>query len=349
MSNPTSEHTSAPEYTVNDVPLGFAPVPPQLVMWKDKQGKPLNGTEIRVWSMLAMHRDLLTQNTSAGVLRMSKMLDVDRTTIQRAVNRLVQAGFLLHKRRSRDRETGVYTPAEFTLAVGGKPLKFGVVEASEEAENHHDATTHSHDAHHDAHHDAELHTKRDSKEKERDLTPTGGDDAPTPGQFCQYLRGELDGADVPLLKGREDRYGKDFKKHINKGLSEDLLYKAADRIAERWLDLDGNGHRKLTVEQALEDVVNGRPPRHAESGGKPDGNPNGTPPEIIEYIFANTRNDVIRSGEARFRRILARFDFSTGESPPFPILAEMGGSDTERWQVFDSIQSLVRRAKREAA
>ncbi len=244
------------DYTVSDVPLGFAPIPPQLVMWTDKDGKPLNGTELRVWSMLAMHRDLMTQKTSAGVVRMSDMLGVDRTTIQRAVNRLMQAGFLLHKPRSRDRETGEFRPAVFTLAVDHKPLKYGVI--------HHDASVHSHDAHHDAHHDAELHTKRDSKENEREepLTGDASEAAPTPGQFVGYLREELDGADVPLLRNREERYAGEFNKLIKKSMGEDVLYKVCDRIVERWR---GDDHKKLMAEQALEDVVNGKAPVHQQS------------------------------------------------------------------------------------
>ena len=99
-------------------------------------------------------------------------------------------------------------------------------------------------------------------------------------------------------------------------------------------------------------MVNGKPPgfarEHAASGGS-SARPGGTPPEIVEYVFENSRSEMFRSNEARFRRIFTRFDFSTGESPPFPVLAEMGGTDNERWQALDAIQVLVRRAKREAA
>ncbi len=81
----------------------------------------------------------------------------------------------------------------------------------------------------------------------------------SPGTFVGYLREELDGADVPLLRNREDRYAGEFNKLIKKGVADDVLYKACDRIVERWR---GDEHRKLLVEQALEDVVNGKPPKH---------------------------------------------------------------------------------------
>jgi hypothetical protein len=179
------------EYSVTDVPLGYAPVPPQLIMWRDREGKPLTGTEIRVWTMLALHRDLMTQKTSAGVLRMSKMLDVDRTTIQRAVNRLMKAGFLLHQPRRRDPETGEFRPATFTLAINKKPLRYGVVDH----DAHHDASAHttmmqtrtSHDAHHDAHHDASVHTKREYKEEERDTLSEGGQAPEKPAKALTTL------------------------------------------------------------------------------------------------------------------------------------------------------------------
>lgn len=99
-----------------------------------------------------------------------------------------------------------------------------------------------------------------SKDEEAGASPA------SPGTFVAYLREELDGADVPLLRNREDRYAGEFNKLIKKGISDDVLYKACDRIVARWR---GDEHRKLTAEQALEDVVNGKPPQHV-SGGSPD-------------------------------------------------------------------------------
>ncbi len=82
----------------------------------------------------------------------------------------------------------------------------------------------------------------------------------SPGAFVGYLREELDGADVPLLRNREDRYAGAINRLIKKGIASDVLYKACDRIVERWKD---DEHRKLTAEQALEDVVNGKAPAHS--------------------------------------------------------------------------------------
>jgi len=92
-----------------------------------------------------------------------------------------------------------------------------------------------------------------------DNTSNDVEGTPSPGQFVGYLREELDGSGVPLLRNREDRYAGEFNKLIKKGITEDLLYKVCDRIVERW---KADEHRKLTAEQALEDVVNGKPPTH---------------------------------------------------------------------------------------
>lgn len=94
---------------------------------------------------------------------------------------------------------------------------------------------------------------------ETSSSPTEESADSTPGQYCQYLREELKDADVPFLRGRENRYGKEFKQLIQKSVSDIVLFKVCDRIVERWLDDD---HAKLTAEQAMGDVVNGRPPTH---------------------------------------------------------------------------------------
>ena len=48
---------------------------------------------------------------------------------------------------------------------------------------------------------------------------------------------------------------------LKKDIGADVLYKVCDRIVDRWR---GDDHRKLTAEQALEDVVNGKAPAHVE-------------------------------------------------------------------------------------
>jgi hypothetical protein len=97
--------------------------------------------------------------------------------------------------------------------------------------------------------------------KEVSNTPEGAPATPdaTPDEFIAYLAEELTNVDIPLLAGRKARYGKEFKEQLGKDTTPNVLYKAADRIVERWLSDD---HRKLTVEQAVEDVVNGKAPAH---------------------------------------------------------------------------------------
>ncbi len=103
--------------------------------------------------------------------------------------------------------------------------------------------------------------KPDPRKKEKESNTSKDVEASaSPGQFVGYLREELDGADVPLLRNREERYAGEFNRLIKKGVASDVLYKACDRIVERWKD---DEHRKLTAEQALEDVVNGKPPAHS--------------------------------------------------------------------------------------
>ncbi len=79
--------------------------------------------------------------------------------------------------------------------------------------------------------------------------------------FVSFLAEELDGADVPYTDGWRGRHGKQFKECIKKGVPESTLYKASDRIVERWT---GESHAKLTIENALQDVVNGKAPAHVE-------------------------------------------------------------------------------------
>lgn len=162
------------------------------------------------------------------------------------------------------------------------------------------------------------------------------DASASPGKFVGYLREELDGADVPLLRNREDRYAGEFNKLIKKGITDDMLYKVCDRIAGRWKD---DEHRKLTAEQALEDVVNGKAPRHVETNGASSG----TPPEVIEYIISNNHNDFI----VNYRSVMAKWDFTSSEPPPYNIEAQLGGTPNERWANLSAIQTLARRAVRE--
>ena len=160
---------------------------------------------------------------------------------------------------------------------------------------------------------------------------------PSPGQFIGYLREELDGADVPLLRNREDRYAGEFNKLIKKGVSTDVLYKVCDRIVERW---KGDEHKKLLAELALEDVVNGKPPAHA---AKPSGQAKGTPQEVIEYILANARSQHLKT----LRPVMQRWDFTSSMQPPYPVQKQLGGTENEAWANLNALQTLAKRALRE--
>lgn len=97
-------------------------------------------------------------------------------------------------------------------------------------------------------------------------TPVGAETSsatPKADEFVSFLAEELDGADVPYTGGWRGRHGKQFKEHIAKSVPSETLYKACDRIIERWT---GEKHHKLTVEHAVGDVLNGGGPRRLESG-----------------------------------------------------------------------------------
>lgn len=178
--------------------------------------------------------------------------------------------------------------------------------------------------------------------------PVGAETSSAPAdEYIAFIAEELAGSDVPYTGGWRGRHGKQFKEHILKGVPEASLYKSCDRIIERWTGGEqGEAHAKLAVEQALGDVLNGRPPGHATS--KLAAVDSGTPPDVIEYIFANTRNESIKRGESRIRDALERFDFTAGESPPYPVQKKLGNDDNEAWAVLSSLQSLIRQSRKVA-
>ena len=156
-------------YTVEDIPLGYAPVPPEMLLHRPK----LKDADVRVWCALAMHRNLRTGKTSAGVVRIAEILDVDRSTVTRAVARLIGAGFLLRRRQGRDDESGRFSDAEYTLAVGGKPVQLALVRrrtGEEDEVPDRGASLRHGDGRRDAGRGAPAHTKRRRKEGK---DPTG--------------------------------------------------------------------------------------------------------------------------------------------------------------------------------
>lgn len=118
-------------FTVEDIPLGYAPVPPEMLLYQPK----LKDADVRVWCAFAMHRNLKTGRTSAGVVRIAEILDVDRSTVTRAIARLIEAGFLLRRRQRREEESGKFSDAEYTLAVGGEPVQLALVRRRTDTED----------------------------------------------------------------------------------------------------------------------------------------------------------------------------------------------------------------------
>lgn len=115
----------------------------------------------------------------------------------------------------------------------------------------------------------------------RDTEPDTEDEEITPGTLCQYLREELRDADVPIMRGRLDRYGKEFKAHLQSGLEPTVLYKICDRIVERWVD---DEHYKLTAEQAFEDVLNGKTKANGRAAPRNSG-----PAKVVDTPYSGSK------------------------------------------------------------
>lgn len=150
-------------FTVEDIPLGYAPVPPEMLLHRPK----LKDADVRVWCAFAMHRNLKTGKTSAGVVRIAEILDVDRSTVTRAIARLIGSGFLIREHQKREEESGKFSDAEYTLAVDGKPVQLALVHRrtdDEDGTRNGDAPLRHGGGHRDANRGASAHSKRRSKE-----------------------------------------------------------------------------------------------------------------------------------------------------------------------------------------
>jgi DNA-binding transcriptional ArsR family regulator len=201
-------------YTVEDIPLGYAPVPPEMLLHRPK----LKDADVRVWCALAMHRSLKTGKTSAGVVRVAEILDVDRSTVTRAIARLIEAGFLLRRRQRRDDESGRFSDAEYTLAVGGKPVQL-VHRRTDDAYGVGDgnASLRHGDGHRDAHRGASAHTERRGKEV-KDPTGVGVQGKPPhrPDTYVRKVFTESEMLGVPLDAGERRNLGRYVKGLIEK-------------------------------------------------------------------------------------------------------------------------------------
>ncbi len=167
----------------------------------------------------------------------------------------------------------------------------------------------------------------------KDVTPLKAD------TFTAYLAEELDGADVPLLGKRKDRYAGEFRKHLDKGVEDALLYKCADRIIERWT---GDDHYKLSVEQAYADVVNGKPPAHTSNGKLGGGSARkdeGSPPEAIKILKQHSELRV-------YADIAETYDFTKPGPVDWWIRQQIdGGNNANATLLASRIKTLCSSAK----
>jgi hypothetical protein len=77
-------------------------------------------------------------------------------------------------------------------------------------------------------------------------------DSPKADVYVARLYDDLEDARPPIAHSRRSRYGSQFKEQILAGVSQEILWQAEERLVEAWT---GTPHKKLTVEQAVEDVL----------------------------------------------------------------------------------------------
>lgn len=260
-------------FTVEDIPLGYAPVPPEMLLYRPK----LKDADVRVWCAFAMHRNLKTGRTSAGVVRIAEILDVDRSTVTRAIARLIEAGFLLRRRQRREEESGKFSDAEYTLAVGGEPVQLALVRRRTGAEDEvrdRDAYLRHGGGSRDADRGASAHTKRREKEDE-DPTIVGAQGKPLhrADTYVRKISGESELLGVPLDATERRNLGRYIKNLIEKqgvGVADLLRFSShyATRRAENprikpsqaWADVakgSGSGDDSIAVVGASEDLFEG--------------------------------------------------------------------------------------------
>ena len=261
-------------FTIEDIPLGYAPVPPEMLLYRPK----LKDADMRVWCAFAMHRNLKTGKTSAGVVRIAEILDVDRSTVTRAIARLIEAGFLLRRHQRRDEESGKFSDAEYTLAVGGEPVQLALVRrrtgARRRSPGDRDASLRHGGDHRDANRGASVHTKRREKE-DKDPTIVGvqGKLLHRADTYIRKISGECELLGTPLDPTERRNLGCYIKNLIEKqdaGVADLLRFSGhyATRRAENprirpsqaWADVAAGskgGDVSIAVIGASEDLFEG--------------------------------------------------------------------------------------------
>jgi len=236
--------------TVEDIPLGYAPVPPEMLLHRPK----LKDADVRVWCAFAMHRNLKTGRTSAGVLRIAEILDVDRFTITRAIARLIEAGFLLRRRQRREEESGRFSDAEYTLAVGGEPVQLALVRRRTggrlEVDDRVASLRHG-DGHRDAGRGASAHTERRVKEEGPTNVGVQGKPLHRPDNYVKKVRQECEMLGVPLDVAERRNLGRYVGGLIGKhGADANELLRFCSRYATRRAE-----NPKIRPSQAWADVT----------------------------------------------------------------------------------------------
>ena len=240
-------------YTVEDIPLGYAPVPPEMLLHRPK----LKDADVRVWCAFAMHRNLKTGKTSAGVVRIAEILDVDRSTVTRAIARLIGAGFLIRRYQGRDEESGKFSDAEYTLAIGGKPVQLALVHrrtADEDEASDRGASARHGGADRDAGRGASAHAKRSGKE-DKSPTTVGAQGEPLhrADTYVRKVSRECEMLDVPLDAAEKRNLGRYVKGLIEKrGARPTDLLRFSSHYATRRAE-----NPKIRPSQAWADVAGG--------------------------------------------------------------------------------------------
>lgn len=248
-------------YTVEDIPLGYAPVPPEMLLHRPK----LKDADVRVWCAFAMHRNLKTGKTSAGVVRIAEILDVDRSTVTRAIARLIEAGFLIRRYQRRDEESGKFSDAEYTLAIGGKPVQLALVHrrtANEDGTPDRGARMRHGYTDRDAPRGASAHGKRSGKEDGKNPTIVGAQGKPLhrADTYVRKVSRECEMLDVPLDAAEKRNLGRYVKDLIQKqGASPTDLLRFSSHYATRRAE-----NSKIRPSQAWADVAGGS---GADGGG----------------------------------------------------------------------------------
>lgn len=251
---------------VESVPLGYAPVPPEMLAYRKEDGSRLSTLAVFAWCALAMHRSIETGQAFPSNKTLAGILGTDQRSVKRAIAELVKAGFLLRSEQERNGETGRYSLTVYTIAVEGEPVVVGLKKKSE---------TGGHRRHPDRGASSPRpggivgNGKEDSKKEEysrRDADASSDEEKQEPsafefmGQYADLLN------DAMSLSGRErGKLAKALQKQLDAGDNPKKLRTALCRMVTRRQE----GYR-LELEDVLNDVSdNSRKPQADRESYRP--------------------------------------------------------------------------------